>query len=292
MTTRRPTAMSVSGPAASTIPAASCPSSMGTGRARVPSTTDRSEWHSPAASIRTRISPGPGGSSSSGPMVTGRDVVHGGRAPQRSSTAPVICTTISSSLSPVERRQHHTDHPVCGATRRRPQYEYSYAYTRFRVYECEVIPVAKRRKVGNLMALAVLAILTHRPMHPYEMAQFMRGWGKDRDMPVKWGSLYSVVDRMVEHGLLEEAGTSREGRRPERTTYRITEAGRAELIDWTRELLSVAEREFPRSRAGLSVMAALPPDEVAALLRRRLAALEAETAELREAIAASERVPR
>ncbi len=152
--------------------------------------------------------------------------------------------------------------------------------------------MAKRRKVGNLMALAVLAVLIHRPMHPYEMAQFMRGWGKDRDMPVKWGSLYSVVDRMVEHGLLEEAGTSREGRRPERTTYRITEAGRAELIDWTRELLSVAEREFPRFRAGLSVMAALPPDEVAALLRRRLAALEAETAELREAIAASERVPR
>ncbi|WP_026929791.1 PadR family transcriptional regulator [Glycomyces tenuis] len=153
--------------------------------------------------------------------------------------------------------------------------------------------MAKRRKVGNLTALAVLSVVAHRPMHPYEMARALRGWGKDRDMPVKWGSLYSVVERMAERGLIEEAGTSREGRRPERTVYRITEEGREELLDWTRELLSVAEREFPRFRAGLSVMAALPPDEVAALLRRRLEALEAEAAGLREAIAAESReVPR
>lgn len=152
--------------------------------------------------------------------------------------------------------------------------------------------MAKRRKVGNLMALAVLGAVAHRPMHPYEMAGALRGWGKDRDMPVKWGSLYSVVERMAERGLLEAACTSREGRRPERTVYRITEEGREELVDWTRELLSVAEHEFPRFRAGLSVMAALPPDEVAELLRRRLSALEDQAAGVRESMAASRGVPR
>ncbi|WP_026924192.1 PadR family transcriptional regulator [Glycomyces arizonensis] len=152
--------------------------------------------------------------------------------------------------------------------------------------------MAKRRKVGNLTALAVLGVVAHRPMHPYEMARALRGWGKDRDMPVKWGSLYSVVERMAERGLLEEAGTSREGRRPERTVYRITEEGREELVDWTRELLATPEREFPHFRAGLSVMAALPPDEVAALLRQRLAALEAQAEELRESLAEWAEVPR
>ena len=136
--------------------------------------------------------------------------------------------------------------------------------------------MAKRRKVGNLMALAVLSVLVHRPMHPYEVAGALRGWGKERDVPVKWGSLYSVVQRMAEHGLIEAAGTSREGNRPERTVYRITDAGREELVDWARELLSVAEREASRFRSGLSVISILPPDEAAALLRQRCEALDAE----------------
>jgi DNA-binding PadR family transcriptional regulator len=141
--------------------------------------------------------------------------------------------------------------------------------------------VAKRRKVGNLMALAILSAIVHRPMHPYEMAAALRGWGKDRDMEIKWGSLYTVVANMAKHGLLEQVESTRQGNRPERTVYRITEAGRAELVDWTRELLSVAEREFPRFRAGLSMLVVLPPDEVTSLLRQRLSALDDEIATLR-----------
>ena len=87
--------------------------------------------------------------------------------------------------------------------------------------------MAKRRKVGNLMALAILSAVAHRPMHPYEMAAALRGWGKDRDMEIKWGSLYTVVQNMAKHGLLEEVESSRQGRRPERTVYQITGAGHA-----------------------------------------------------------------
>ena len=53
--------------------------------------------------------------------------------------------------------------------------------------------MAKKRKVANLMALAVLATVVQRPMHRYEMASLMRARGKDRDMDIKWGSLYTVV---------------------------------------------------------------------------------------------------
>ncbi|MBX6168984.1 MAG: PadR family transcriptional regulator [Thermobispora bispora] len=142
--------------------------------------------------------------------------------------------------------------------------------------------MAKRRKVANLLALAVLSALAHRPMHPYEMAAALRGWNKEHDMGIKWGSLYTVVGNLAKHGLIEELESTRQGRRPERTVYRITEAGREELVDWTRELLGVLHKEFPWFRAGLSVMAVLPPDDVAGLLADRLAAIRRGIAELEE----------
>jgi DNA-binding PadR family transcriptional regulator len=134
--------------------------------------------------------------------------------------------------------------------------------------------VARQRKVGNLVALAVLSVLVEQPRHPYEIATTLRTWGKDQDMEIKWGSFYTVVRNMERHGLIEAVESVRAGRRPERTVYRITDAGRAELVDWARELISTPEPEHPRFRAGLSVLAALHPDEATALLGQRLARLE------------------
>jgi DNA-binding PadR family transcriptional regulator len=145
--------------------------------------------------------------------------------------------------------------------------------------------VAKKRPVSNLMALGVLSTVVVRDMHPYEMAGALRGWGKDQDPPIKWGSLYTVVRNLARHGLLEEVSSGREGRRPERTVYRITAAGRAELVDWTRELLSAVEHETPRFRAGLSVMSALNPDEVTTLLQQRLAELSSAITAVEEQLA-------
>jgi DNA-binding PadR family transcriptional regulator len=150
----------------------------------------------------------------------------------------------------------------------------------------------KPRRVSNILALAVLSTVYFRAMHPYEMAATMRAHGKDHDMNIKWGSLYTVVQNLEKHGLLEVADSVRRGGRPERTVYRITDAGRAELADWTRELIEVPEREFPRFEAGLSVMAVLSPDEIEVLLRRRLDAMESQLAAHREMLAASAAVPR
>jgi len=135
--------------------------------------------------------------------------------------------------------------------------------------------MAKKRKVDNLMALAVLATVSERPMHRYEMASLMRARGKDQDMDIKWGSLYTVVQNLDKHGLLEAIGNTRQGARPERTIYRITASGRQELLDWTRELISSPALENPQFAAGLSVWMLLSPDEITALLRSRIEKLEA-----------------
>lgn len=144
--------------------------------------------------------------------------------------------------------------------------------------------MAKRRRVGNLLALAVLSVVVTRPMHPYEMASVIRARGKDEDMPIKWGSLYTVVGNLEKHGLIEDAGSSREGARPERTVYRITEAGREELADWARELVGTPQQEHLSFEAGLSVMGILGPDEVISLLGVRLSHVEAEILRRRAAL--------
>ena len=147
--------------------------------------------------------------------------------------------------------------------------------------------MAKKRKVANLMALAVLATVVQRPMHRYEMASLMRARGKDRDMDIKWGSLYTVVASLEKNRLLEAIEVTRQGARPERTVYRITDAGRDELVGWTRELIAEPEAEHTRFIAGLSVLAVLTPRDVMDLLRRRLGRLtetiDALTAQLRQA---------
>lgn len=147
--------------------------------------------------------------------------------------------------------------------------------------------MATRRRVGNLLALAVLSALRQRAMHPYEMGVVLREWGKDDDMEIKWGSLYTVVRNLEKHELIEAVESTRHGARPERTVYAITVAGREELLDWVRELVSTPERERPRFKAGLSVMGVLGPAEAMELLERRLATVEADVAARREGLAAA-----
>jgi DNA-binding PadR family transcriptional regulator len=138
--------------------------------------------------------------------------------------------------------------------------------------------MAAKRAVSNPLALAVLACLYERPMHPYEMATTMRERGKEHSIKLNYGSLYTVVDNLARHGLIEAGEAHREGRRPERTVYRITEAGRVELGDWMSELLAVPVKEYPQFEAALSLLPVLPPDQVLTLLRRRMTALAKEIA--------------
>lgn len=126
----------------------------------------------------------------------------------------------------------------------------------------------------NPLALAVLALLWERPMHPYEMSMTLRERRKDESVRLNFGSLYSVVDSLVKRGLIEAASTEREGNRPQRTIYRITDAGATEAVDWMSDLVRTPVKEFPQFEAALSFLPLLAPDDVARLLRLRAANLE------------------
>jgi DNA-binding PadR family transcriptional regulator len=133
---------------------------------------------------------------------------------------------------------------------------------------------------SNPLALAVLACLAEHPMHPYEMASTMRTRGHDESIRLNYGSLYTVVESLARRGLIQPRETVREGRRPERTVYAITDAGHAELVDWLTQLHGTPVKEFPQFEAGLALMGELPPDDVVALLEERRHGLEVEVSRI------------
>ena len=147
--------------------------------------------------------------------------------------------------------------------------------------------MANKRKVGNPLALAVLSYLTMKPMHPYELSRTLRDNGDARSIKFNHGSLYMVVQQLAKAGFIAEQETSREGQRPERTIYAITDAGRREVHDWLSELIGQPEHEYPHFVAALSLVAALPRCEVVPLLRARLGALAGQRAEIQGMIDSS-----
>ncbi len=141
--------------------------------------------------------------------------------------------------------------------------------------------MGSERKVSNPLALAVMALLYERPMHPYEMVSVMRERGKHESVRLRYSSLYSVVDALGREGLISPRETVREGRRPERTIYGLTEAGRVEFLSWLRELLREPVKEYTQFAAGLTFLPAIPPAEALTLLEERVLRLEGEVEAMR-----------
>ena len=135
----------------------------------------------------------------------------------------------------------------------------------------------------------VLALLAEAPMHPYEMQRLMHWRGKTQVVRVQRGSLYPAVERLVKAGLVELADTEREGRRPERTVYRITDEGRETAETWLMDMLGTVRNEYPEFPAALSFLALISSETALAqltsrelALRGEVAALQSMAAELRE----------
>lgn len=136
------------------------------------------------------------------------------------------------------------------------------------------IDVPSGSRPSNPLALAVLALLFERPMHPYEMGVLLKQRHKEDSIKLRYGSLYTVIELLLVRGFIAARETARDGRRPERTIYEITPTGREELHDWMADLLGQPAKEYPQFEAALCLLPILPPDEALALLRQRLHLLE------------------
>ncbi|HEX2785200.1 MAG TPA: PadR family transcriptional regulator [Ilumatobacteraceae bacterium] len=131
---------------------------------------------------------------------------------------------------------------------------------------------------ANPLALAVLVCLEERPMHPYEISQTLKSRAKDVSIRLNFGSLYSVVAGLLKRGLVSDRETTRDGRRPERTVYEITAAGRGEMIDWLTDLVATPSKEYLQFEAALSLLPAMHPDDALDALRLRAQRLDLQLA--------------
>jgi DNA-binding PadR family transcriptional regulator len=136
--------------------------------------------------------------------------------------------------------------------------------------------------VGDVspLALSILELLDERPMHPYELAATMRERHHDEFIRLNFGTLYHTVDALERNGWIVPLEREKEGRRPERTIYQLTEPGRELLIKVVGEIVAQPKREFANFAAGLMFMHHLESGHAAQLLRERSDALRAVTEKL------------
>lgn len=131
----------------------------------------------------------------------------------------------------------------------------------------------------EMVSLAVLALLSEGEQHPYEMLREVRSRQKNflSGLP---HSLYRAVDRLEKDGQIEEAATTRDGRRPERTVYRLTEQGGREFYGRVGQLLSAPSDESTSFAVALSFAGYFPVEAMEHALTARATLLEGSLAEL------------
>ena len=130
------------------------------------------------------------------------------------------------------------------------------------------------------LALSILELLDERPMHPYELAATMRERHHDEFIRLNFGTLYHTVEVLERNGLVVSVEREKEGRRPERTIYELTEPGRELLVKVVSDILARPTREYVNFAAGLMFMHHLEAHQAAQLLDERVAALAAKTEKL------------
>jgi DNA-binding PadR family transcriptional regulator len=135
------------------------------------------------------------------------------------------------------------------------------------------------------LAMVVLELLHEAPMHPYEIQQKIRERRLGRLTKVTVGSLYHAVEKLAKDGLIEVVETSREGKRPERTTYRLTPTGLDAYREEVRASVSEVSQEFPRFAMAVQQLHNLRRDEAIAELTRRAHALKKKLAGVEVTIA-------
>ena len=131
------------------------------------------------------------------------------------------------------------------------------------------------------LALAILGLLENGPLHPYGIQRLIRQWGNDQVVNVgQRTSLYRMIVRLEEAGLITAGATERDERYPERTVYHLTDEGRRVCREWLAEILTTPRNEFPEFPAALSFVMLVTPETAGELLAQRRDHLTKRIAEL------------
>ena len=134
-----------------------------------------------------------------------------------------------------------------------------------------------------MVALTTLGLLSEQPCHPYEIQRLLKERHKAYAVG-KTRTLYRAIEELEAAGYIEPIETSREGRRPERTVYRITPEGSEELENWLADLLSTPVDETPVFRVAVGLLGYITQERAEAALASRIVSLRVRVASLEAAL--------
>jgi DNA-binding PadR family transcriptional regulator len=126
--------------------------------------------------------------------------------------------------------------------------------------------------VSSTTRLLVLGVVKlFQPVHGYEVRRELLSWRAQEWASVQPGSIYNALKTLTRDGLLEIASTDQVGGRPERTTYRLTQAGAEEFRTLLREEWWTVRPPIDPLMGAVSFLTELPRAEAIAALEHRAA---------------------
>ena len=139
--------------------------------------------------------------------------------------------------------------------------------------------------------LAILSLLVERPMHGYEIEKIIEERGMREWTDVGFSSIYYILKKLEEHGLVTSHLEQPEGRGPTRKVYRPTEQGRQRWYENALEALREPARLPAPFLLGLSGFPAYQIEEAISALRNYLTKLEERRTHLLERAEAQRPLP-
>jgi len=122
--------------------------------------------------------------------------------------------------------------------------------------------------------LIILALLRDRPMHGYEIQQYIQMSRMDEWANLLSGSIYYALNKMEQDGLIRAEAEERTGARL-RKIYGITEKGEELFLQLVRESLTLAPHSVKSDfSVSLNWIEAIPKEEALELLEQNLRQVE------------------
>ena len=121
--------------------------------------------------------------------------------------------------------------------------------------------------------LVLLGLLSRHPMHGYELKHIIEDHMGDWT-DIKIGSIYFSLSKLAEEGSIEVAEETREGNRPSKTIYRITEKGKKDYFNMLHKLWAADNKTYYSLDIGLFFMTSLPKEDIKKYLLQRMDNME------------------
>ncbi|MEN3361052.1 MAG: hypothetical protein V7637_5034 [Mycobacteriales bacterium] len=124
----------------------------------------------------------------------------------------------------------------------------------------------------RLLILGALRFM--QPAHGYEIRQELLSWQLEPWTAVGTGSIYSALRTLEKDGAIRAVSSGRQGNRPARTSYELTEDGRREFMTLLRQAWWQVHPSTEPLVPALGLFPELSRQEMIAALQSRIAQLE------------------